>query len=76
MQVKALLNGGQSTELRVAPGWADYNIPLPPGTGEPGSTLTLEITGPTWRMADYVPDTNDPRSLGVGIDSIALLESP
>ncbi|HEY0069825.1 MAG TPA: hypothetical protein VGE04_07650, partial [Chloroflexia bacterium] len=73
MTVGVLSNGSHRTELMVAPGWADYNVPV---FGETGSTLTLEITGPTRKVADYIPDTNDPRSLGVGIDSITLVEDP
>jgi hypothetical protein len=76
MRVKVVANGSQVTELQVAPGWADYNVLLPTDIGAPGSTVTLEITSPTLKVADYVPDSNDPRSLGVGIDSITLVEGP
>ena len=75
MTVKISANGRVPTELRVAPGWADYNVPIPVTGGE-GSTLLLEITSPTLKVSDYVPDANDPRSLGVGIDSITMLEGP
>ncbi|HEX8229103.1 MAG TPA: hypothetical protein VF826_07290 [Chloroflexia bacterium] len=76
VQVRVVSNGAQVTELQVAPGWADYDVPLPLGAGQPGNTVTLEITSPTRKVADYVPDSNDPRSLGVGIDSIMLVEGP
>lgn len=73
MQVSVTQSGSQPTVLQVAPGWADYSVPI---AGVPGTTLTLEIASPTRRVADYVPDTNDPRSLGVGIDSVTLVEVP
>ncbi|HEX8600780.1 MAG TPA: hypothetical protein VF952_19960 [Chloroflexia bacterium] len=76
VRVRVVSNGAQVTELQVAPGWADFDVPLPSGAGQPGNTLTLEITSPARKVADYVPDSNDPRSLGVGIDSIMLVEGP
>ena len=89
MQVSVTASGSQPVVLQVAPGWADYDVPIPVALGRmekskysvpvperPDRTLTLEITSPTRRVADYVPDTNDPRSLGVGIDSITLVEAP
>ena len=68
MSVSVAINGSQHAELQVPPGWADYDIPI-----SSGGTLILEITSPTRKVADFVPDTNDPRSLGVGIDSITLV---
>lgn len=71
MPVSVAINGSQRGELEVPPGWVDYDMTI-----SPGGTLMLEITSPTRKVADYAPDTNDPRSLGVGIDSITLVEGP
>ncbi|MEA2574558.1 MAG: hypothetical protein QOH93_1856 [Chloroflexia bacterium] len=74
-QVNAVTNDALINQLQEAPGWADYSEPIPARATQ-GGTLTLQITSPTRRVADYVPDTNDPRSLGVGIDSVTLVEGP
>ncbi len=63
---------GEGTTLNVAPGWADYTIKLPTEKQTTGQVITLEITSPTRKVSQYMPNSNDPRSLGVGIDSISL----
>lgn len=64
---------GTPTTLQVHVGWADYTVPLPAFAQFGSRTLTLEITCPTRKVTDYAPNSTDPRSLGVGIDTITLV---
>lgn len=63
---------GEATTLNVAQGWTDYTINLPTAKQAAGQVLTLEITSPTRKVSQDTANSNDPRSLGVGLDSISL----
>jgi hypothetical protein len=72
MPVSISVNGGPPTLLPVPSGWADYSVPLLPGAGEPGKTVTLTITSPTRSPAQYQPNSPDTRNLGVGVERVSL----
>ena len=72
MPVTVQTGGQPATTLQVPAGWADYDVQLPEGAGAGGKTIIIEIESPRRSPALLQPNSNDPRNLGVGIDSITL----
>jgi hypothetical protein len=54
--------GARAVEFSVPQNWFEVRVPLAPGRG--GSRRVLELTHPTFHMADFQPGATDPRRLG------------
>ena len=72
MPVAVSVAGGAPATFSVSPAWQDYTLPLPRDTGQPGSTIYVQMTGPTRSPAELQPGSTDTRQLGVGLDRVAL----
>jgi hypothetical protein len=59
---------GQQVILQVAPGWADYTVPLRPAVA---GDLRVRLDSPVRRPATLDPASSDSRLLGVGVQWVA-----
>jgi hypothetical protein len=71
--VTVTVAGAAPVLLAVAPGWADYSVPLRPAVA---GDLRVRLDSPVRSPTAFDPASSDARLLGVGVQWVARDPAP